>query len=66
VRGSDRMENIHKEQLHNLYSDWQYMKHVWERGGMHIGLWCERQKERGHWNALNVGGRIILRLILDK
>jgi hypothetical protein len=33
---------------------------------MYIWLWCKRQKERGHWYALHVVGRIILRWISEK
>jgi hypothetical protein len=28
--------------------------------GMHAGVWWESQKERGHWEDLSVGGKIIL------
>jgi hypothetical protein len=33
---------------------------------VHIGFWWERQKERGHQEIIDVGGRIILRWILEK
>jgi hypothetical protein len=33
---------------------------------MHIGVWWESQKERDHWEDVNVGGRIILKWILEK
>jgi hypothetical protein len=33
---------------------------------MYIGFWWESQKERDHWEDLDVGGRIILEWILDK
>jgi hypothetical protein len=29
------------------------------RRGMHIEFWWENQKERDHWEDLDVGGRII-------
>jgi hypothetical protein len=35
------------------------------RRGMHIGFWWESQKERNH-EDLHVGGRIILKWILEK
>jgi hypothetical protein len=33
---------------------------------MHIGFWWQSQKERIYYEELNVGGRIILRWILEK
>jgi hypothetical protein len=36
------------------------------RGGIHRGFWWERQKERDHWEELNISGRIILRWILER
>jgi hypothetical protein len=38
---------------------------MWRRG-MHIGFWLESQKEREHWEDLDVGGRIILEWILER
>jgi hypothetical protein len=35
-------------------------------GSMHIGFWWESQKERDHSEDLDVGGRIILKWILEK
>jgi hypothetical protein len=36
------------------------------RSGMHIEFWWESQKEREHRKDLDVGGRIILKWILEK
>jgi hypothetical protein len=33
---------------------------------MHIGFWWESQKERDHWEDEDIGGRIILRWILER
>jgi hypothetical protein len=42
------------------------MQHVWERRGMHIGFWWESQKERDQYRKTGVGGRIILKWILER
>jgi hypothetical protein len=34
--------------------------------GMHMGFWWGSQKERDHQEDLDVGGRIILKCILEK
>jgi hypothetical protein len=31
---------------------------------MHIGFWWEGQKERDHWEDLEVGGRINIKTVL--
>jgi hypothetical protein len=36
------------------------------RRGMHTGFWWESQKKRDHYEDLEVGWRIILKLILEK
>jgi hypothetical protein len=36
------------------------------RSGMHIGFWWKNQKERDHQEDLDVGGRIILKWILER
>jgi hypothetical protein len=36
------------------------------RRGMHIGFWWESQKERDHYECLDIGGRIILKWILQE
>jgi hypothetical protein len=41
------------------------MWHAWGRR-MHIGFWLESQKERDHYEELDIGGRIILRWILER
>jgi hypothetical protein len=33
---------------------------------MHIGYWSESQNERDHWEDQDVGGRTILKCILEK
>jgi hypothetical protein len=33
---------------------------------MHIGYWCESQKERDHWEDQDVGGWTILKWILER
>jgi hypothetical protein len=42
------------------------MYHAWERGEMHIEYWWESQKERDYKEDQDVGGRIILRWILER
>jgi hypothetical protein len=37
-----------------------------EERGMHIGFWWERRMKKYNYEDLNVGGRIILRRILEK
>jgi hypothetical protein len=36
------------------------------RRDMHIGYWWEIQKERDHWEDLDVGGWTILKWILQR
>jgi hypothetical protein len=36
------------------------------RRGMNIGYWWESQNERGHYEDQEVGGRIILKWILER
>jgi hypothetical protein len=38
----------------------------WGRRGMHIGHWWESQKEGNHWEDEDVGGRTILKWILER
>jgi hypothetical protein len=33
---------------------------------MHIGYWWESQRETDHWQGIDVGVRIILKLALEK
>jgi hypothetical protein len=33
--------------------------------GTHIGFWWESQKDKDHWEDLDVGGKIILKWILE-
>jgi hypothetical protein len=71
-------EKLHNEELHNLYSSpsiiriksrtMRWAGHVARMGktGMHIGFWWKSRKERDHKKDLDVGGRIILRWILER
>jgi hypothetical protein len=65
---------LHNEELHNLYFSrsiirmiksrrmrWPWYIARMGRRGMHTGFWWESQKERDHWEYLDVGGRAILR-----
>jgi hypothetical protein len=68
---------LYNEELHNLYSApsiirmIKYMRirsgHVARLGrrGMHVIFLWERQKKRNQGECLDVGGRIILKWILD-
>jgi hypothetical protein len=70
---------LHKEELHNLYSSpsiirvnksrgMRWAGHVarMDRKGMHIGYWWERQKEKDHWEDRDVGGWTILGRNLER
>jgi hypothetical protein len=36
------------------------------RRGMHVGFWRESQKERDHYETLDVGGIIILEWVFER
>jgi hypothetical protein len=36
------------------------------RRGMHVEFWCESRKERAHYDDIGIGGRIMLKWILEK
>jgi hypothetical protein len=36
------------------------------RRGMHVKYWWESQKERDHYDDIRIGGRIMLKWILQK
>jgi hypothetical protein len=70
---------LHNEELHNLYYSpsiirmiksrrMRWAGHIAQMGrrGMHIGFWWETRKERGHEEDLDVGGRMILRWMLER
>jgi hypothetical protein len=70
---------MHNEELHHLYSSPRIIRmiksrrmrwagHVARMGrrGMHTGYWWDSQMERDHWGDQDVGGRIILKWILDR
>jgi hypothetical protein len=76
VTGDSR--KLHNEELHDFKSSPSIIRmmksrrmtwagHVARMGvrGMHIEFWCESQKERDHWKGLDVGGRIILKCMLE-
>jgi hypothetical protein len=63
---------LHNEDFHKLYSlqsiiimikpmrmRWQGHVACMERRGMHIGFWWESQKEKDHWENIEVGGRML-------
>jgi hypothetical protein len=77
VRGGWR--KLHNEELHNLYSSPSIIRviksrrmsgegHVARMGrrGMHIGYWWESRKEGDHWEDQDVGGRTVLKWILNR
>jgi hypothetical protein len=59
-RDEGGLRKLHNEELHNMYSSpsiiimiksrkMRWARHVARmRSGMHIGYWCESQKERDH------------------
>jgi hypothetical protein len=69
---------LHNEELLKLYSSPSIIRiiksrrirwagHVARMGrkGMHVGIWLEYQKERDHYEDIDLGGRIILEWILE-
>jgi hypothetical protein len=42
------------------------MQQAWARRGMHTGFWRESQKERNHYEDVDVGRIIILKFISEK
>jgi hypothetical protein len=70
---------LRNEELHNLYCSPSIIRivksrrmrlagNVARRGrrGMHIRFWWKSQMERDHYEDLDIGGRIILRWILER
>jgi hypothetical protein len=69
---------LHNEELHNVYSSPSTIIRIikskrmgWAgnvarmRRGIHIRFWCGSQKERDYHEDLDIGGRIILKWILE-
>jgi PAS domain-containing protein len=67
-------KKLHNEELNNLYCSPNIIRMIksmrmrsagqvarMERRGRYIEFWSERQKERDHWEDLDVGGSIILK-----
>jgi hypothetical protein len=70
---------LHNKELHDLYASpnliiiiksrrIRWVEHVAPVGEKRYAyrIWWESQKERDHWEDLDVGGRIILRWILER
>jgi hypothetical protein len=70
---------MHNEDLRNLYSSPNINRiiktgsmrfagdvAIMGRRGMHIGFGWESQKERGHWEDLDVGGKVTLKWIIEE
>jgi hypothetical protein len=77
VDGSWR--KLHNDELHSLHSSpnivrviksrrmrWAGHVHACGRGKVFTGFWLGSPKVRDHWEDLGVGGRITLRLTLEK
>jgi len=72
-------KRLQNEQLYALYSspnivrvikseecDMQGMWHVWETAQVNTVFWWGQLREKGHFEDLDVAGRIILKWILHK
>jgi hypothetical protein len=73
------LRKLHNEEVHNLYSSPNIIRiiksrrlrwagHVARMGrrGRHIEYWWESQKERDHWEDQDIGGKTILKWILER
>jgi hypothetical protein len=49
-----------------LHNEELGMYHEWGRRGMHVGYWGESQKVRDLWEDQDVGGRTILKWVLER
>jgi hypothetical protein len=71
---------LHNDELHNIYSStnivsviksrrmrWtEHVAHAWGWEVTFTGFWLGCPKVRGHWEDLDVGGRITLRWTLGR
>jgi hypothetical protein len=68
---------LHNEELHSLYSSpsiirmmksrrMRWARHVARMGEKKNAYWWESQKEVDHWEDQDVGGRLIIKWILER
>jgi hypothetical protein len=67
---------LHNYELHSLYSSCDIVRVIKSRWAGHValmgrgevftGFWLVGPKGRDHWEDIGVGGRITLRLILER